>query len=207
MALIECTECGKQVSDKARSCPHCGCPAQPSPRCPECGEPLVLRGEACSSCGCPVAKSEPLQPGPAPVGQPAGPGVVPPSALAPKAGVVSPEDDTNEEADFRPRVDSKRLQMFAAAGAVMVPVLVGVLIFKFVYRSDCEQACDNVEAVLAPAGYGYSSGSGTEHGRWKELDQRQCRFDCERDERRHPGHAACLARAKTMSAQRACSAQ
>ncbi|MCD6417094.1 MAG: zinc-ribbon domain-containing protein [Planctomycetes bacterium] len=26
MALIECPECGKQVSDKAESCPHCGNP-------------------------------------------------------------------------------------------------------------------------------------------------------------------------------------
>lgn len=26
MALINCTECGKQVSDKASFCPHCGCP-------------------------------------------------------------------------------------------------------------------------------------------------------------------------------------
>lgn len=26
MALIKCPECGKQVSDKASSCPQCGCP-------------------------------------------------------------------------------------------------------------------------------------------------------------------------------------
>jgi predicted RNA-binding Zn-ribbon protein involved in translation (DUF1610 family) len=26
MPLIDCTECGKQVSDKAASCPHCGNP-------------------------------------------------------------------------------------------------------------------------------------------------------------------------------------
>ena len=26
MALIKCSECGKDVSDKAVSCPHCGCP-------------------------------------------------------------------------------------------------------------------------------------------------------------------------------------
>ena len=28
MALISCPECKKQVSDKARSCPHCGCPIE-----------------------------------------------------------------------------------------------------------------------------------------------------------------------------------
>lgn len=26
MSMIKCTECGKEISDKATSCPHCGCP-------------------------------------------------------------------------------------------------------------------------------------------------------------------------------------
>lgn len=26
MALIKCTDCGKEISDKAKSCPNCGCP-------------------------------------------------------------------------------------------------------------------------------------------------------------------------------------
>lgn len=26
MAMIICTECGKEISDKAKACPHCGCP-------------------------------------------------------------------------------------------------------------------------------------------------------------------------------------
>ena len=26
MALINCSECGHQVSDKATTCPNCGCP-------------------------------------------------------------------------------------------------------------------------------------------------------------------------------------
>ena len=26
MALIKCTECGKEFSDKASACPNCGCP-------------------------------------------------------------------------------------------------------------------------------------------------------------------------------------
>ena len=26
MALIKCSECGKEISDKAAFCPHCGCP-------------------------------------------------------------------------------------------------------------------------------------------------------------------------------------
>ena len=27
MALINCPECGREISDKASSCPHCGCPS------------------------------------------------------------------------------------------------------------------------------------------------------------------------------------
>lgn len=27
MALIKCPECGKEISDRAASCPNCGCPA------------------------------------------------------------------------------------------------------------------------------------------------------------------------------------
>ena len=26
MALISCTECGKEISSKAKTCPQCGCP-------------------------------------------------------------------------------------------------------------------------------------------------------------------------------------
>jgi DNA-directed RNA polymerase subunit RPC12/RpoP len=26
MALIKCSECGKEISDKAKECPHCGNP-------------------------------------------------------------------------------------------------------------------------------------------------------------------------------------
>lgn len=30
MALIQCSECGNQISDKANVCPHCGCPINSS---------------------------------------------------------------------------------------------------------------------------------------------------------------------------------
>lgn len=29
MALIQCPECGKEISDQAESCPHCGNPLRP----------------------------------------------------------------------------------------------------------------------------------------------------------------------------------
>lgn len=28
MALIKCSECGKEISDKAKTCPNCGAPVQ-----------------------------------------------------------------------------------------------------------------------------------------------------------------------------------
>jgi uncharacterized membrane protein YvbJ len=28
MAIIKCTECGKEISDKAQVCIHCGCPVE-----------------------------------------------------------------------------------------------------------------------------------------------------------------------------------
>lgn len=49
MALISCPECGKEISDKALACPHCGNPMNPQPQqvqqpqqeeylcCPKCG--------------------------------------------------------------------------------------------------------------------------------------------------------------------------
>ena len=46
MALISCPECGKEISDKAVACPHCGNPMNPQVQqtqqeeylcCPKCG--------------------------------------------------------------------------------------------------------------------------------------------------------------------------
>ena len=31
MSLIKCSECGKEISDKATNCVHCGCPITSSP--------------------------------------------------------------------------------------------------------------------------------------------------------------------------------
>ncbi|HBM98519.1 MAG TPA: hypothetical protein DD413_03750 [Ruminococcus sp.] len=36
MALIKCSECGKEVSSKAHSCPNCGNPIDTAIRCPKC---------------------------------------------------------------------------------------------------------------------------------------------------------------------------
>ena len=73
MALIPCPECGRQISDKAPTCPRCGCPANSfvPAKCAECGHQLKDAAETCPQCGCPgaVPASAPLQAdaGPPPV--------------------------------------------------------------------------------------------------------------------------------------------
>ncbi len=63
MALVECKFCGKQVSDKAKTCPNCGKvlipDSIPEPlRCPECGCEIPADSDSCPNCGCPIEKRE-----------------------------------------------------------------------------------------------------------------------------------------------------
>lgn len=62
MAMINCPECGKEISDKAKKCIHCGKvlveenPINEEIKCSECGMLLAETDEICSDCGCPVEK-------------------------------------------------------------------------------------------------------------------------------------------------------
>lgn len=54
MALITCPECGKEVSDKAASCPNCGTPlnnAKNKKYCQHCGELIDKDCIVCPKCG------------------------------------------------------------------------------------------------------------------------------------------------------------
>ena len=53
MALIKCSECGKEISDKAKVCPHCGA-ENDIIYCPECGKQLSSKATICPNCGCPI---------------------------------------------------------------------------------------------------------------------------------------------------------
>ncbi|RJX18994.1 MAG: zinc-ribbon domain-containing protein [Desulforudis sp.] len=44
MALINCKECGRQISNKAEVCPHCGAPST--------AKKLGDFGQGVSGCGC-----------------------------------------------------------------------------------------------------------------------------------------------------------
>ena len=64
MALITCPECGKEISDKATSCPNCGCPNSEFIRpeelppeewpemfdCVKCGKKIPVNSEKCIFC-------------------------------------------------------------------------------------------------------------------------------------------------------------
>lgn len=62
MALINCAECGKQVSDLAACCPHCGAPVQKKEYCKECGNQVSETASVCPNCGCP--RTQPATPPP-----------------------------------------------------------------------------------------------------------------------------------------------
>lgn len=52
MALINCPDCGKEVSDSAPSCIHCGCVLKVNTiRCPECGAENSENTKTCAKCG------------------------------------------------------------------------------------------------------------------------------------------------------------
>lgn len=59
MAMIQCSECGKEISDKARECIHCGKvfveeEIMEQINCSECGAVLEKTDKICPNCGCPV---------------------------------------------------------------------------------------------------------------------------------------------------------
>lgn len=59
MALIKCTKCGADISDKAAACPNCGAPVIKLMKCSECGTELPIGATECPNCGCPVEAPAP----------------------------------------------------------------------------------------------------------------------------------------------------
>lgn len=62
MAMIQCPECGKEVSDKAKKCIHCGKvlieDTIPQKFCSECGKEVSFDATECPYCGCPLEDDE-----------------------------------------------------------------------------------------------------------------------------------------------------
>lgn len=58
MGLIYCSECGKQISDKAKVCPNCGAPKITTGiYCSECGKQISENAVTCPNCGAPRQSS------------------------------------------------------------------------------------------------------------------------------------------------------
>lgn len=51
MAIIKCSECGKEISDKSTSCIHCGNPIERKIICKECGKEISINNKICTNCG------------------------------------------------------------------------------------------------------------------------------------------------------------
>lgn len=60
MGLINCPECGKEISDKAKKCVHCGkvlVEDKPATKvCSDCGKENPIDATECVHCGCPFAE-------------------------------------------------------------------------------------------------------------------------------------------------------
>lgn len=70
MALIKCPECGKEISDKAKKCVHCGkvlIEGKPTTKvCSDCGKENPIDATECVHCGCPfdettITETSPVQ--------------------------------------------------------------------------------------------------------------------------------------------------
>lgn len=51
MALVSCKECGKEISDTASVCPHCGAPVVKDIYCQKCGTRVPANVSFCPECG------------------------------------------------------------------------------------------------------------------------------------------------------------
>lgn len=54
MALIKCKSCNKEISDKSKTCIHCGHPIEREIYCIECGNLIGENENFCNKCGCHV---------------------------------------------------------------------------------------------------------------------------------------------------------
>lgn len=54
MALIKCKECGQEISDTAKTCPHCGAAVVKDVFCVKCGTKVPENIKFCPTCGAPV---------------------------------------------------------------------------------------------------------------------------------------------------------
>ena len=66
MAMIKCPECGREISDKAKKCVHCGkilIEDKPAAKiCSDCGKENPIDVTECIHCGCPFEEEKVIEP-------------------------------------------------------------------------------------------------------------------------------------------------
>ncbi len=55
MAMINCRECGADISSEAKACPHCGCPSKEKKQLPKLSKKMVQILSACVAVGLIIA--------------------------------------------------------------------------------------------------------------------------------------------------------
>lgn len=58
---MKCPNCGKEIADSARFCPHCGSEQLHEKHCAHCGATLKPEARFCPNCGQPVSDNQPPQ--------------------------------------------------------------------------------------------------------------------------------------------------
>lgn len=85
MAIINCPECDREISNEAPVCPHCGVVIEGNVRtCPDCGKTVLRKANRCPNCKCELT---PMESEPQGGGKPAKPRS---TGGATKAGIVLP---------------------------------------------------------------------------------------------------------------------
>ncbi|MBP1544478.1 MAG: zinc ribbon domain-containing protein [Oscillospiraceae bacterium] len=117
MALIQCKHCGKNVSDKAKNCPHCNEllieKTEAVILCEECNTEIPTGATTCPNCGCPVSKKE--------------------EVAAQKVEVTS--------VNLQMKRSTKKFILFGIIAAVLIAV--GVLIFSLISSSNQKKAAED----------------------------------------------------------------
>ena len=131
MAMISCPNCGKQISDRAKTCPGCGYVLQTKEAikeqpekmvCEECGSEITPEMEVCPNCGCPIEKGE-----------------------TESAEKVSPDVQAVEVRKINIQVDESGKKKAKKFGVLAILAVVAVVVAFFGYRAYQNQKLEEVK--------------------------------------------------------------
>lgn len=125
MAMIQCPECGQEISDKAKKCIHCGKvfveekPANEEIKCSECGAVLAKTDEICPTCGCPIEE------------------------------LKADEPQKVEVTNVKLSVNKKKVKIIRGVAIVIVAVIIAVVGIKLISEKNAKKEyVDNYEKLI-----------------------------------------------------------